>query len=114
LSSSAYARVREQFGIPIGQFEGIQEQLAPIGAAAYQLEAARQFICIGLDQGHHPAVASAIMKYHATERMRDTVNRAMDIHGGKGICAGPKNYLETPYRAIPIGITVEGANILTR
>jgi acyl-CoA dehydrogenase len=113
-STSAYARVREQFGISIGQFEGVQEKLAPIGAAAYQLEAARRFITIGLDDGHHPGVASGIMKYHATERMRQSVNHAMDVHGGKSICVGPKNYLETPYRAIPIGITVEGANILTR
>ena len=113
-STGAYARVREQFGIHIGQFEGVQEKLAPIGAAAYQLEAARRFITIGLDDGHHPGVASGIMKYHATERMRETVNHAMDVHGGKAICVGPKNYLETPYRAIPIGITVEGANILTR
>lgn len=113
-STGAYARVREQFGINIGQFEGVQEKLAPIGAAAYQLEAARRFITIGLDNGHHPGVASGIMKYHATERMRETINHAMDVHGGKAICVGPKNYLETPYRAIPIGITVEGANILTR
>ena len=113
-STGAYARVREQFGIHIGQFEGVQEKLAPIGAAAYQLEAARRFITIGLDNGHHPGVASGIMKYHATERMRESVNHAMDVHGGKSICVGPKNYLETPYRAIPIGITVEGANILTR
>lgn len=113
-STGAYARVREQFGINIGQFEGVQEKLAPIGASAYQLEAARRFITIGLDNGHHPGVASGIMKYHATERMRESVNHAMDVHGGKSICVGPKNYLETPYRAIPIGITVEGANILTR
>lgn len=113
-STGAYARVREQFGISIGQFEGVQEKLAPIGAIAYQLEAARRFITIGLDNGHHPGVASGIMKYHATERMRETINHAMDVHGGKAICVGPKNYLETPYRAIPIGITVEGANILTR
>jgi acyl-CoA dehydrogenase len=113
-STGAYARIREQFGIHIGKFEGVQEKLAPIGAIAYQLEAARRFITIGLDDGHHPGVASGIMKYHATERMRETINHAMDVHGGKSICVGPKNYLETPYRAIPIGITVEGANILTR
>ena len=113
-STGAYARIREQFGIHIGKFEGVQEKLAPIGAIAYQLEAARRFITIGLDNGHHPGVASGIMKYHATERMRETINHAMDVHGGKSICVGPKNYLETPYRAIPIGITVEGANILTR
>lgn len=113
-TTGAYARVREQFGIPIGKFEGVQEKLAPIAANAYQLEAARRFMTMGLDLGHHPGVASAIMKYHATERMRETINDAMDIHGGKGICVGPDNYLEAPYRAIPIGITVEGANILTR
>tara|TARA_B100000678_G_scaffold194544_1_gene162983 strand:- start:31363 stop:33627 length:2265 start_codon:yes stop_codon:yes gene_type:complete len=113
-STGAYVGIREQFGIAIGKFEGVQEKTAPIAATAYQLEAARRFITIGLDRGHHPGVASGIMKYHATERMRQSVNDAMDVHGGKSICVGPKNYLEAPYRAIPIGITVEGANILTR
>tara|TARA_R110000824_G_scaffold386283_4_gene580968 strand:- start:5757 stop:7916 length:2160 start_codon:yes stop_codon:yes gene_type:complete len=113
-TTGAYARIREQFGLPIGRFEGVQEALARIGSVAYELEAARRLTCQAIDAGEKPAVISAIMKYHATERMRAAVNDAMDVHGGKGICEGPKNYLGSAYRAIPIGITVEGANILTR
>lgn len=113
-TTGAYARIREQFGLPIGRFEGVQEALARIGCVAYELEAARRLTCQAIDAGEKPAVISAIMKYHATERMRAAVNDAMDVHGGKGICEGPKNYLGSAYRAIPIGITVEGANILTR
>lgn len=112
--SGEYARVRKQFKLPIGKLEGVEEALARIGGHAYTLEAARRLTCVGLDLGEKPAVVSAIMKYQATERMRIALNDAMDIHGGKGICAGPKNYLATAYQAIPIGITVEGANILTR
>lgn len=112
--SGEYARVRKQFKLPIGKLEGVEEALARIGAHAYTLEAARRMTCVGLDLGEKPAVVSAIMKYQATERMRMALNDAMDIHGGKGICAGPRNYLATAYQAIPIGITVEGANILTR
>jgi len=113
-TTGAYARIREQFGIPIGKFEGVREGLARIAGTAYLLDSARRLTALGVDQGQNPAIVSAIMKYHATTRMRDAVNDAMDIHGGKSICAGPKNYLESVYRAIPIGITVEGANILTR
>ncbi|MEX1154985.1 acyl-CoA dehydrogenase [Parvibaculum sp.] len=113
-TTGAYARIREQFGLPVGKFEGVQEALARIARIAYELEAARRLTCQAIDAGEKPAVISAIMKYHATERMRDAVNDAMDVHGGKGICEGPKNYLGSAYRAIPIGITVEGANILTR
>lgn len=112
--SGEYARVRKQFKLPIGKLEGVEEALARIGGHAYTLEAARRMTCVGLDLGEKPAVVSAIMKYQATERMRMALNDAMDIHGGKGICAGPRNYLATAYQAIPIGITVEGANILTR
>lgn len=112
--SGEYARVRKQFKVPIGKLEGVEEALARIGGHAYTLEAARRLTCVGLDLGEKPAVVSAIMKYQATERMRMALNDAMDIHGGKGICAGPKNYLASAYQAIPIGITVEGANILTR
>jgi len=112
--SGEYARVRKQFNLPIGKLEGVEEALARIGGHAYTLEAARRLTCVGLDLGEKPAVVSAIMKYQATERMRMALNDAMDIHGGKGICAGPKNYLASAYQAIPIGITVEGANILTR
>ncbi len=113
-TTGAYARVRSQFNLPIGQFEGIQERLARIAANAYLLDAARRLTCAGLDQGHHPAVISSILKLHATERMRVVINDAMDVHGGKAVIDGPNNYLGNHYRAIPVGITVEGANILTR
>ena len=113
-TAGAYTRVREQFGIPISKFEGVEERLGRIAGTAYMLEAARRLTCAGLDQGHRPAIVSAIMKAHATEHMRVVVNDSMDVHGGKGICDGPLNYLGNVYRAIPIGITVEGSNILTR
>jgi acyl-CoA dehydrogenase len=113
-TTGAYARVRRQFNVPIGKFEGIQAPLAEIVANAYLIDAARRLTVAALDQGHKPSVVSAIMKYHATERMRRSVEHAMDIHGGKGIIEGPNNYLAAQYRSVPIGITVEGANILTR
>lgn len=113
-TSGAYARIRQQFNIPIGKFEGIQEPLGRLAATAYLVDGARRFTCAGLDLGHHPAVISGIMKLHATEKMRTSVTDAMDIHGGKGIIDGPHNYLGNLYRSVPIGITVEGANILTR
>src|SRR5215510_14851572 len=113
-TSGAYARVREQFGISIGKFEGIEEPLARIAATAYLLDAARRLTCAALNKGHHPAVISGIMKLHATERMRIVIDDAMDIHGGKAVIDGPQNYMGNLYRAVPVGITVEGANILTR
>ncbi|MBV9637372.1 MAG: acyl-CoA dehydrogenase, partial [Methylobacteriaceae bacterium] len=113
-TSGAYARIREQFNIPIGRFEGIREPLARMAATAYLLDAARRLTCAGLDQGHHAAVVAAIMKSQATERMRVAVNDAMDVHAGKAIIEGPRNYLAAFYRSVPVGITVEGANILTR
>lgn len=113
-TSGAYARVRTQFGIPVGKFEGVQEKLARLAANAYLVEAARRLTCAGLDMGYKPAVISAIMKLHATERMRESVNVAMDVHAGKAIIDGPRNYLGGLYRAVPVAITVEGANILTR
>lgn len=113
-TAGCYARVRTQFGVPVGQFEGVREKLAHLAANAYMVEAARRFTCAGLDLGHKPAVVSAIMKLHATERMRCSVNDAMDIHGGKAVIDGPRNYMGGLYRALPVGITVEGANILTR
>lgn len=112
--SGAYARVRRQFKLPVGRFEGVAEALARIGGHAYVLEAARRLGTLALDLGEKPAVVSAIVKYQSTERMRAAVNDAMDIHGGKGICHGPSNWLASVYQALPIGITVEGANILTR
>lgn len=114
LTSGAYARIREQFGIPVGKFEGVQAPLAKIAATAYLLDSARRTTTAALDMGKKPAVLSAILKYHATERLREALNDAMDIHGGKAICDGPANYLGNAYRAVPVGITVEGANILTR
>jgi len=113
-TTGAYARVRQQFNVPIAEFEGIQERLARIAANAYLLDAARKLTCAGLAQGHHPAVISSVMKLHATERMRETINDAMDVHGGKAIIDGPSNYLGNSYRSVPVAITVEGANILTR
>ncbi len=113
-TSGAYARVREQFNIPVGRFEGVQKRLASIAATAYVLDAGRRLTCASLDEGRKLAVISAIMKAHATDRMRQAVNDAMDIHAGKAVIDGPSNYLGNLYRAIPVGITVEGANILTR
>jgi acyl-CoA dehydrogenase len=113
-TSGAYARVRTQFGIPVGKFEGVQEKLGRLAANAYLVEAARRLTCAGLDMGRKPAVISAIMKLHATERMRESVDAAMDVHAGKAVIDGPRNYLGGLYRAVPVAITVEGANILTR
>jgi acyl-CoA dehydrogenase len=113
-TTGAYARVREQFGIPIGKFEGIEEPLARIAANAYLIDAARRLTCAALNEGHHPAVISGIMKLHATERLRTVIDDAMDIHGGKAVIDGPQNYLGNLYRGVPVSITVEGANILTR
>jgi acyl-CoA dehydrogenase len=113
-TSGAYARIREQFGISISKFEGIEEPLARIAGTAYLLDAARRLTCVALNEGHHPAVISGIMKLHATERMRVAIDDAMDIHGGKAVIDGPQNYLGELYRSVPVGITVEGANILTR
>jgi acyl-CoA dehydrogenase len=113
-TAGAYAAVRKQFGLPIGKFEGIVAALAKIGGYTYLLEATRLFTLAGIDAGKSPAVITAIAKYHMTEMARAAVNAAMDIHGGRGIILGPKNYLASTYQALPISITVEGANILTR
>jgi acyl-CoA dehydrogenase len=113
-TTGAYARIREQFGISISKFEGIEEPLARIAGTAYLLDGARRLTCAALNEGHHPAVISGIMKLQATERMRIVIDDAMDIHGGKAIIDGPQNYLGNLYRSVPVGITVEGANILTR
>lgn len=113
-TTGAYARIREQFGILIGKFEGVQQRLAQIAATAYILDAARKKTALALDQREVPVVISAILKSNATYRLRDVINDAMDVHGGKTVCDGPKNYLGNLYRAVPVAITVEGANILTR
>jgi acyl-CoA dehydrogenase len=113
-TTGAYARVRQQFGLPIGNFEGVEEALAKIGGLTYQLEAVRMLTISGIDNHIKPAVITAIAKYHMTEMARKIINHAMDIHGGKGIMQGPGNYLAAAYQGAPISITVEGANILTR
>jgi acyl-CoA dehydrogenase len=113
-TSGAYSRVRKQFKVPIGKFEGVEEPLARIGAHTYMIEAARRFTALAVDLGEKPSVISAIIKYHSTERCRVVINDAMDVHGGKGISLGPDNYLGRFYQQMPVAITVEGANILTR
>ncbi len=110
----AYATIREQFNLPIGRFEGIEEPLARIGGHTYLMDAARRLTCGAVDAGEKPAVLSAIAKAYLTDTMRSDLNDAMDIQGGAGICRGPKNILGRGFVAVPIGITVEGANILTR
>ncbi len=114
LATGAYARIRRQFRLPIGKMEGVEEMLASIGGNAYLMDAVTSFSTAGVDLGQKPSVISAICKYHLTEKMRECVNDSMDIHGGKGICLGPTNYLGRAYQGVPISITVEGANILTR
>lgn len=112
--TSGYAFVRQQFHLPIAYFEGVALNLAKLGGYAYLLEAVRLLTVSQIDTGQKPAIASAMAKYHMTEMARKAVNHAMDIHGGKAIQLGPKNYLGMAYSSIPISITVEGANILTR
>lgn len=113
-SSGAYARIRKQFNVPIGRFEGVEEPLARMGAYVYLMDATRTLAIAAIDAGEKPAIASAIAKYHVTEMSRKVECDGMDIHGGKGICLGPRNYIARGYEAAPIAITVEGANILTR
>ncbi len=113
-TSTAYARIRKQFNLPIGFMEGVEEPLARMAENAYELEAARAVTASMVSAGEKPAVISALLKYVSTERMRQSVNDALDIHGGRGICDGPANYIQGAYQMVPVGITVEGANILTR
>ncbi len=113
-ATGAYARIRQQFKTPIGMFDGVEEALTRIAGNTYMMEAARTLTATAVDLGEKPAVISAIAKYNMTERMREVLNDAMDVQGGSGICMGPKNLLARPYQSIPIAITVEGANILTR
>jgi acyl-CoA dehydrogenase len=113
-ASGAYARIRRQFNQPIGRFEGIEQVLARMAARTYIIDAARSVTAGAIDGGEKPSVPSAMLKYHATELGRMIANDAMDVQGGKGICLGPKNYLGRSYQIVPVAITVEGANILTR
>ncbi|QVN03422.1 acyl-CoA dehydrogenase [Pseudomonas rhodesiae] len=114
LVTGQYAQVREQFNVPLSAFEGIQEALARIGGNAWLMDSARMLTANAVDQGEKPSVLSAILKYHLTERGRECIGHAMDVHGGKGIIMGPNNYLGRSWQGAPIFITVEGANILSR
>jgi acyl-CoA dehydrogenase len=113
-NTGAYAYLRKQFNTSIGKFEGVEEALANIGGMAYMMEAGRLLTLSALDSGEKPSIITAILKCYNTEHMRQVINHAMDIHGGRGICMGPSNYIARAYQSVPVGITVEGANILTR
>jgi len=113
-ATGAYARIRRQFNMPVGRFEGVEQSIARMVGLSYIMEAARSVTTAAIDGGEKPAVPAAILKYHLTEMGRRVANDAMDVHGGKGIMLGPHNYLGRHYQSIPIAITVEGANILTR
>ncbi len=112
--TGAYSRVRKQFGLPIGRFEGVEDALGRIAGYSYTISALAEATAAAVDRGEKPAVPSAIAKYHCTEMAREVGRDAMDIHGGKGIILGPRNYLGRGWQAAPISITVEGANIMTR
>jgi acyl-CoA dehydrogenase len=113
-ASTAYARIRRQFNQPVGRFEGVEAALARMAGSTYIMDAARSVTTGAIDGGQRPSVPAAILKYHLTELARQVANDAMDVHGGKGIMLGPRNYLGRGYQIVPIAITVEGANILTR
>jgi len=113
-ASGAYTRIRRQFNMPVGKFEGVEAVLARMVGSAYTMDAARSVTAGAIDGGEKPSVPSAMLKYHITEMGRQMSNDAMDVHGGKGIQLGPRNYLGRNYQVIPVAITVEGANILTR
>ncbi len=113
-TTGAYSYVRKQFGMSIGKFEGVAQALARIGGLTYLLEATRTLTTTSLDMKEKPGIITAIAKYHMTEMARTILNDSMDIHSGRAIQDGPMNYLATHYLGIPVAITVEGANILTR
>ncbi len=113
-ATGAYARIRRQFNTPVGKFEGVEQVIARMVGLTYIMDAARSVTTAAIDAGARPAVPAAILKYHVTEMGRRVANDAMDVQGGKGIMLGPRNYLARGYQSVPIAITVEGANILTR
>jgi acyl-CoA dehydrogenase len=113
-ATGGYARIRRQFKMPIGRFEGVEEALTRMGGNLYMMDATRTLTALAVDLGEKPAVLSGIAKYHLTERCRQVINDAMDVAGGKGVCMGPSNFLGAAYMQMPVSITVEGANILTR
>jgi len=114
LGTSAYANLRKQFGVTLSKFEGVEKPLARIAGLSYIIDSARIQTVQSIVDGQKPSVASAILKYHCTEMARQCLLDAMDIHGGKAVVKGPKNYIASMYESIPVAITVEGANILTR
>ena len=114
LTTGAYSRIRKQFNLPIGRFEGVEEVTSKLAGYTYAISALSRMTATAVDLGEKPAVPSAIAKYHATEMSREVLTAAMDVHGGKGIIMGPRNYLGRGWQGMPIWITVEGANILTR
>src|SRR5262245_1807901 len=113
-ASGAYTRIRRQFNMPVGKFEGVEAVLARMVGYTYTMDAARAVTAGAIDGGEKPSVPSAMLKDHVTEMGRQIANDAMDVHGGKGIQLGPRNYLGRNYQVVPVAITVEGANILTR
>jgi acyl-CoA dehydrogenase len=113
-ATGAYARIRRQFNMSVGKFEGVEAVIARMVGLTYTMDAARSVTAGAIDGGERPSVPSAMLKYHVTEMARQVANDAMDVHGGKGICLGPKNYLGRSYQVVPVAITVEGANLLTR
>ncbi len=113
-ATGAYGRIRRQFNMPVGKFEGVETAIARMAGLTYTMDAARSVTAGAIDGGEKPSVPSAMLKYHVTEMGRIVANDAMDVHGGKAICLGPRNYLGRGYQSVPVAITVEGANILTR
>jgi acyl-CoA dehydrogenase len=113
-ATGAYARIRTQFNLPVGKFEGVEAVIARMVGLTYTMDAARSVTAGAIDGGEKPSVPSAMLKYHVTEMGRQVANDAMDVHGGKGIMLGPRNYLGRGYEIVPVAITVEGANLLTR
>src|SRR5258708_5068134 len=113
-ATGAYAPIRRQFNMPVGRFEGVEQVIARRSRLTYIMDAARSVTAAAIDAGARPAGPAGILKDHLTEMGRRVANDAMDVHGGKGIMLGPRNYLGRGYQSIPIAITVEGANILTR
>jgi acyl-CoA dehydrogenase len=113
-ATGAYARIRTQFNLPVGKFEGVELVIARMVGLTYTMDAARSVTAGAIDGGEKPSVPSAMLKYHVTEMGRQVANDAMDVHGGKGIMLGPHNYLGRGYQIVPVAITVEGANLLTR
>ena len=113
-ATGAYARIRTQFNLPVGKFEGVEAVIARMVGLTYTMDAARSVTAGAIDGGEKPSVPSAMLKYHVTEMGRQVANDAMDVHAGKGICLGPRNYLGRGYQIVPVAITVEGANLLTR